>query len=254
VIKVAVVQLVVRPGHRATTLQGALAAFDRAAEADPAPELILLPAFCDVPELARGESCVGERLEGPTLAAIAHRARQWGVFACFGLVERSASRLAVCSVLVDHDGDFVAVRRGELAGVKQEFSSCASGVDVRNTAIGAIGLLNAGDVCQAAGASDDASGQAELLICPGCFLLAGGKGPARGAELTGKVVATAKRFGAHIAVADVSTEAEGVSSGVPGTSMIVAPDGVIVCGEASEIMYADVPAALSGQKQPIRRM
>jgi predicted amidohydrolase len=252
-MKVAVVQLVVRLGHRATTLQRALAAFDRAAEADPAPDLVLLPAFSDVPELAWGETCVGERLEGPTVAAIAHRARQWGVFVCFGLAERIANRLAVCSALLDHDGDLVAVRRGELTGAKQPVTSCASGVDVRNTTIGAIGLLHAGDVCQAAGASDDASARAELLICPGCFLSAGGKGPARRVELTGKIVATAKRFGAHIAVADVSTEADGVSSGVTGTSMIVAPGGAIVCGEAGEIIYSDVPVALSGPKQPIRR-
>ena len=249
-MRVAVVQLVVKVGHRATTLQRALAAFDRAAEADPAPDLILLPAFCDVAELTRGDKDVGERLEGPTLAAIAHRARQWGVFASFGLVERSANRLAVCSVLLDHDGDLVAVRRGELAGAKQMGSS---GVEMRNTAIGAVGLMNAGDVFQAADATGDATGQAELLICPGCLLLAGGKGPARGAEVTGKIVATAKRFGAHFAVADVSTEAEGASGGVAGTSMIVAPDGAIVCREAGEIMFADVPVAMSGQKQPIRR-
>lgn len=245
-MRVAVVQLVVKVGHRATTLQRALAAFDRAAEADPAPDLILLPAFCDVAELARGDKDVGERLEGPTLAAIAHRARQWGVFACFGLVERAAGRLSVCSVLLDHDGDLVAVRRGELAGAKQQGSS---GVEVRNTAIGAVGLMNAGDVLQAADVHGDASGQAELLICPGCFLSAGGKGPARGAEVAGKIVATAKRFGAHFAVADVSLEADGAS----GTSMVVAPDGAIVCREAGEIMFADVPVAMRGQKQPIRR-
>lgn len=252
-MRVAVVQLVVRLGHRATTLQRALAAFDGAAEADPAPDLILLPSFCDVAEWARGDKDVGERLEGPTLAAIAHRARQWGVFASFGLVERSGNRLAVCSALLDHDGDLVAVRRGEHAGAEQQVASSASGVDVRNTAIGAVGLMNAGDVYQAAGASGDASGQADLLICPGCFLSAGGKGPARGAELTGKMVATARRFGAHFAVADVSTEADGALGGVIGMAMIVAPDGAIVCREAGEVMYADVPVALSGQTPPNRR-
>lgn len=252
-MKVAVVQLVVRPGHRATTLQRALAAFDRAAEADPAPDLILLPAFCDVVELSRGDQEVGERLEGPTLAAIAHRARQWGVFASFGLVERSANRFAECSALLDHDGDLVAVKRCEHAGARQQGLSCASGLEIRNTAIGAVGLMNAGDVCQAAEVHGEASGQADLLICPGCFLSAGGKGAGRGAELTEKIVATAKRFGAHIAVADVSTEADGASSGIAGTSMIVAPDGAIVCREAGEIMYGDVPVAMGGQNQPIRR-
>lgn len=255
-MRVAVVQLMVRLGHRATTLQRALDAFDRAAGADPAPDLILLPAFCDAPELARGDACTGERLEGPTLAAIAHRARQWGVFACFGLVERGADGLAVCSALLDHDGDLVAVRRGELPGEKQEVASCAGGVDVRNTAIGEVGLLHSGDVVQAAGSAGDLAGPADLLICPACFVEQAGKGKAQRAEISAMIVATAKRFGAHFAVADVCTESDGASGGVTGMTMIVGPDGAIVCGGAGDaggIIHADVPVAQCGQSQPTPR-
>ncbi len=92
-MRIAVIQLPVAPTRRTLTLHRALQVIDDAARADPAPDLILLPAFCDVPAVTAGHVDVIERLAGQTVAACSWRARHWGVFIALGLAEQGPKGL-----------------------------------------------------------------------------------------------------------------------------------------------------------------
>ncbi len=91
-MRIAVVQLAVDPARRTVTFQHALHAIDQAAECDPAPDLILLPAFGDVLAVMSGNEAVTDRPAGPVVAACGLRARQWGVFVALGFAECDADK------------------------------------------------------------------------------------------------------------------------------------------------------------------
>ena len=91
-MRMAVVQLEVDPMRRTVTFQRALRAIDAAAEQDPAPDLIVLPAYRDVLAVMLGEQRPAERQAGQTVAACGLRARQWGVFVALGFAEQGAAK------------------------------------------------------------------------------------------------------------------------------------------------------------------
>lgn len=110
-MNIAVIQLNVHPMSRAATLQAALHAIDHAADADPSPDLIILPAFADVDRLRRREAEFIERLCGPTFAAMGQRARSWGVFIAYGQAECEGENHYATTALIDPDGDRLFAHR-----------------------------------------------------------------------------------------------------------------------------------------------
>ncbi len=114
-MRVGMVQFPRASAERATNLIRTLAAIDRAAAADPEPDLLILPARCD------GESC-GQESNGavaspddtvtvtPAMAeafseSIAARAREWGVFIAFGVRRSHHGVVTGGAALFDPDGD-----------------------------------------------------------------------------------------------------------------------------------------------------
>ena len=72
-MRVAAVQVEVDAASRTTTLKRVLAALDVAAEQDPAPDLIVLPAFLDT--CCEGPESKLEYVYGPGTSACGFRAR-----------------------------------------------------------------------------------------------------------------------------------------------------------------------------------
>lgn len=145
-IRVALVQPNVERLARAATLQAVLAMIDRAAEHDPPPDLIVLPAFAGVAEFFRGETDFIERFPGQTAAAIGQRARSWGVYIAYGQTERVSAGHSLASILLDPDGDARIVHR-QMAGLPANVSIIKGDrYAVAQTLLGGVGLMSCGDV------------------------------------------------------------------------------------------------------------
>jgi predicted amidohydrolase len=240
-MRVAAVQLRIEPGRRAATLQAALAAVDRASRTDPAPDLIVLPAFCDVPEVLAGESRGGEPLQGPTVAAMAHRARQWGVFICLGMARQSdEGRLRLATVLLDRDGDVRADHHAaRLKGGMLECFAPAGGYVRVECLLGGI-VPAAGPDLEDDGLWDAAAG-ADVVVAPSCFLPAPRHPTPDRETLCIAVRQAAKRANVGCVLADVMTAADGQTRIADGRSMIIDRSGGLVASSRpnqADILWA----------------
>ncbi|MCZ6682437.1 MAG: carbon-nitrogen hydrolase family protein [Planctomycetota bacterium] len=226
-MRVAVVQLAIQRGRRTATLQAALHSIDTLAEVNPAPDLVILPAFSDVLEFASGEVGMSARLAGPTVEACGLRARQWGIFVALGFAEAGPDKPYLTGVLLDRDGDVRLTHRQEYSCPGDLFGK-GGAPDVTNLILGRVALLAGGDC-----ASRDAWGglselDVSLVIGPACSGYADGTtAPAR-EEFHRAVSEGAKRAGAWAAVADVTTGNDKSGRICPGYSVIVGPDGEVV--------------------------
>lgn len=163
-IRVALVQPNVERLARAATLQAVLAMIDRAAEHDPPPDLIVLPAFAGVAEFFRGETDFIERFPGQTAAAIGQRARSWGVFIAYGQVERVGAGYSIASVLLDPDGDARIVHR-QMAGLPANPSiTKGDRYSIAQTLLGGVGLMTCGDVLDEAVWRQASSAAAQFVV------------------------------------------------------------------------------------------
>ena len=80
-------QLRFAPQSRAANAQRLIAAIERASEADPAPDLIVLPGACDTGGVRLGSDWNEATLQG-IAETLAWKAREWGVFIAAGLHRR----------------------------------------------------------------------------------------------------------------------------------------------------------------------
>ena len=239
-MRIAVIQLAVDPGRRAATLQHALAALDRAAEVDPAPDLILLPSFSDLPDVILERPVLGERLQGQTTAAVSDHARQWGVYVAFGFVERTAKGLVAAGVLLDRDGDVAQVRRSLVAEQPETLAEAAPAVS--ETIIGGIRVLTMGDLTGSQPIADTPT-KPDMLICPGCFAAKSRESSASEKKLKKKAAAVAEEFKTHLALADVIVESKTAPWSFPGAALIADPAGAILseAGGKADTLWVDVP-------------
>jgi predicted amidohydrolase len=105
-MRVTSIQLAIADGPRAEVLEHVLGLLERARGSD----LILLPELwpCGYFSFAR-YAAESEPVDGPTVQALAAKARALGAFLCTGsLVERAAGRLFNTSLLIDPAGEVVA--------------------------------------------------------------------------------------------------------------------------------------------------
>jgi hypothetical protein len=106
-MRVALLQIRLEPKSPAANVQGLSEAIERAARADPAPDLLVLPGACDT-----GGATSGRRWHDASLECakenLAWKAREWGVFIAAGLHVRRGDTLQACALLFDPDGDVVA--------------------------------------------------------------------------------------------------------------------------------------------------
>lgn len=255
-MRIAVVQLAVNPTQRTLTFQRALQAIDAAAETDPAPDLILLPAFADVPAMMGGDAEIIERLAGPTVAACGQRARQWGVFVALGLAEQMPDGPCVAGVLLDNDGDVC------LANRQRTFRSTAGGgfaigedlVSV-NTLLGRMTILVGDDLLDGGSWEAAARTGAALILGTACWARPG-DAAGTDAKMVGKRISEyAGRYGLGCAVADVTIPDEQAKTGYGGSSLIVDDHGkVLAAAEAGKpstlwavLELPQAPARLGGE-------
>src|SRR5437764_608228 len=141
-MRVTSIQLEIQDRPRAETLDHVLALLDRARGSD----LILLPELWPCGYFAferyRGES---EPVDGPTVAALAARARELVAFIFIGsFVERDGDRLYNTCILLDSDGLVVArYRKIHLFGFQSEeprLLRAGDEVVVATTPWGRVGL------------------------------------------------------------------------------------------------------------------
>ncbi len=227
-MRIAVIQLPVAPTRRTLTLHRALQVIDDAARADPAPDLILLPAFCDVPAVTAGHVDVIERLAGQTVAACSWRARHWGVFIALGLVEQGRKGLHVTGALLDADGDL------RLAQRQRCFTTTPGGRftpgDAFSTAdvlLGRAAILAGDDVLDAASWDAAAAAGADFVLGIACWTCDGGGQTPDARDVRGQIAGHAKRSGLCGGVADVTTGDAEWDLTCPGFSTIVNAEGRI---------------------------
>ena len=104
-MRVALLQLDLSGKSRAERFQRVGAAVDAAAAATPAPDLIVLPAGCDL---------IGVSVRGVTAACLdgfreflSLKAREWGVFLAAGVNRWDEEAVNPCTIVLDPDGDVV---------------------------------------------------------------------------------------------------------------------------------------------------
>lgn len=141
-IRAALVQLEINERDREERLAHALELIDRAGDAD----LILLPELWNVSyfdfERYREEA---EPLEGPTVSALAAKARELGAYILAGsIIEREDGRLYNTSALIGSEGKVVAAyRKIHLFGYRskeKELLAPGDRIVVAKTGLGALGL------------------------------------------------------------------------------------------------------------------
>ncbi|MFQ5423710.1 MAG: nitrilase-related carbon-nitrogen hydrolase [Phycisphaerae bacterium] len=244
-MRLAVLQLEVRPGERTATLQGALRAIDAAAaETDPAPDLILLPAFRDVLAVTGGDASMTERCPGPVVAACGSRAREWGLFIALGFAEREADKPFVTTCLIDPDGDIRLSHRQSVfsTGPADRFSV---GADFETTELiyGRVAVWSGDDCLDADVWRRTADTGAVLAIGSACWSHAGGEAAPGADEIRRRISGYAAGTGLCAAVADVTTGVTAATRVCPGYSVIVGSDGAIMASAepgGAGALWADV--------------
>jgi len=242
-MRIAAVQLRITPTSRTFTLQSALEAIDEAAETDPAPDLIVLPAYCDVFSIASGGSTPGERLHGQAMAACGVRARSWGLFVALGIAERGADRPFVTGILLDRDGDVrLAQRQVSFNKTQASVFATGDGFAAADILLGRFAILVGDDVLDAAAWEAAARAGVQCVIATACWRRDKG-GRASSGDAPAMIAGHAARYGLPCAVADVTTGSAKTAGDCPGFSLIVDDCGKTLAkaeAGAAQILWADV--------------
>ncbi len=225
-MRIAVIQLAARREPRTTIFQKALRAIDTAAEENPAPDLVLLPAFSDIPAILRGDTFITEPTAGPTVAGCGLRARQWGIFVALGIAEAGSDKPYVTTVLIDQDSDLrLACRQQSFNSQAESRFATGSRGHSTDVLLGRIALLTGDDILNE-NAWDDAHRQgAGIVLCATCWTRDGGNPATETEHIRTRIAANAKRCGIACAVADATTAEAAIKPACPGASVIIASDG-----------------------------
>jgi len=223
-------------------MQRAIHEIDRAAEMDPAPDLVVLPAFVDT--CVDSPDDVLEKGVGPTAATCGFRARSWGVFVAMGMAERARPRPRLNGLLFDHDGDDLLIQSLTRPGtaLAERFDASTERLEAAETLLGRIAVLVDDDIVDEASWNDVVAGGAQLIV--GVV----GAGATSEKSFASALSDLAKRFHRPVVVADVTTCGKKGAVRRRGVSRIVAADGEVVAeaeADTATILVADLtlPAA-----------
>ncbi len=243
-MRIAVAQLAVETAKRTLTFQRALGAIDAAAEQDPAPDLVVLPAFCDVLSIRSGNMEIIERRAGPTVAACGLRARHWGVFVALGLAERGPERPYVTGLLLDNDGDLcLAHRQGVFHSKGDRPFAGAADPSVTEVMLGRFAILTGDEVLDDRSWEGAVGEGAALLLGIGCWAAGEDEPAPDAAEFRRQIAERAGRYGVCCAVADVTTAGADTPWNCPGMSMIVDAGGKVLAAaetKQASTLWADL--------------
>ncbi len=113
--------------------------------ADFRPDLVCLPecAFTGYLYAEDDLARFSESIPGPTVAHMAQVARRYGIFLCFGLLERAPEGVYNTAVLLDPQGNLLLRHR---KNAEQPPFVCGSRVPVAETPFGRLSVLICGDL------------------------------------------------------------------------------------------------------------
>lgn len=247
-MRLAVIQLAARRGARSLTLQRALRAVDAAARSDPAPDLVLLPAFSDVTASPAEADLLCEHVHGQTQAALGRAAREWGVFVAFGMLECSpaAALPYLTGVLIDPDGDVcLSQRTRTVTGAVRDRIQAGASFRVADTVLGRIALLPGDDAMSDACWIEAAA--ADLVLCTACH--AAWPRAAEERDILATIARLAGRAARPAALADLTVEGSDGTTAGQGTCAVFDATGRACPAEADSrgIMWADVEITPSAQ-------
>lgn len=228
-MRIAVVQLALHPELRTIAFQRALRAVNAAANKNPSPDVVLLPAFRDVPAFIAHAPAVAEKCPGQTTAAFGLKARQWGVFISLGLAEWGRERPSITSILLDRDGDTIATHRQQRFETLIESPfAVGNGPALADVLLGRVALLTGDDILDETAWEVAARAGAAMVISSACWAQLPG-GPSVNPEaLRRRMTELAQRYDMPCAAADVVTPSNGASPAWPGVSTIISRQGDIV--------------------------
>ncbi len=245
-MRVAVVQLPVQRAGRTSTFQAALAAIDAAADKDPAPDLVLLPAFGDVLDALAGDTARCENVHGQTTAGCGQHARSWGIFVSLGMAAHGPDRPYLTSVLIDRDGDVrLAQHQVSLDASATEVFGAGSGHETVDILLGRVALLVGDDLFKTEAWDAVVAHGAQVVLGSACWAArrSGGK---IGESVRSRIAGQAKRCGLWCAVADVTAGSAEAGLYVPGQSAIFSDTGQIVAAADAGVaatLRSEIPLA-----------
>jgi predicted amidohydrolase len=252
-LRLGLIQMLVRPGDVAANL---LRAGQLVAEAAAGgARIVLLPEAMDcgwTHESAR--TCAGPVPGGTTFVALQGLAREYGVYVCSGLVERSGDRLFNAAVLLDPRGNLLLHHRklNEL-DIAHDLYEQGDRLGVARTPVGTLGLMICADGFATGHVVSRTLGLmgADVILSPGAWAVPADHHNAK--EPYGQVwrdcyVPVAAEFGLWIVgVSNVGPVTSGPWAGrrCIGCSMVVGPGGRVVLqgpyGQNAEtVLYVDV--------------
>ncbi|MBU0716615.1 MAG: hypothetical protein KJ749_00060, partial [Planctomycetes bacterium] len=154
-MRVGLVQCRLETRSRAANIQAISAAIDRAAQAMPAPDLVILPGAVDTGGVMGGACQVNSEKFRSVSETIMWKAREWGVFIAVGLHSNEGNAAPLRTVVIDPDGDVVAQASGRRdSGDADEL---AAGSIWRST-LGDIGAVSPGPGPSSAGLGNGGHG------------------------------------------------------------------------------------------------
>ena len=235
---VALLQLGLNARSRAVNIQGLTTGIERAAQADPAPDLLVLPGACDTGGIAPDSHWSQAGVDG-IAQTIAWKAREWGVFIAAGLHHRSGAGITPHGVIFDPDGDIVT--RSEASGGSRD-QEAVGPVEPWSSAVGSMGVVTpAGDLPWARYVPEEHPGL--FVACPVGPAATTKQRRAREAFLTALGDGSPSTGGAYWGVVAAATSAASPGGTGPRT-FACGPDGrvlVSATGPTEEILYAEIP-------------
>lgn len=166
-MRIALIQMTIETGRRSANLMGALDWIDKACEADPSPDVVVLPAYCDIGWPAAEAAELAEPVGGAFAESLAAKAREMGVHVVAGLTERDGAALYSVAVLFDVDGD-VLLRHRKINVPQPERDLYAPGdrLSARRTTWGTVGLQVATDLSAGCLTEALAAMEARVIFAP----------------------------------------------------------------------------------------
>jgi len=220
------VQLDIDATSRSRTLQRAMKAIDAAADLDPSPDLIALPAFGNALAALGGKPTNYERAPGMVTASCGLRGRSWGVFLAVGLAEKSDGKKPhLTGMLLDRDADIRVLQRMTTPtskSFKKAFEAGAKQVRVGKCLLGQFALLVGDDVLSEACWEAAVSGGAQFVIGATCWPEDAGD------NIEATVSKHAGAFGVPSVMADCTTADDAAKPKLVGRSLIVDANGTVL--------------------------
>lgn len=218
-MRVAVVQMSIDAHSRAHNQRRAYELIAQAANHEPAPEVICLPACCDGGMAEPQRASAG--LSDVFVEVLASRAREMGVSLVVGYSDFDAEGSRSSAAWCDADGDVLAKHRGISAcdSESRRFGEQLA-MGTAQTIFGPISVLAGEDACNASNVAAVARMGASIIFAPGS------KTTARHAEQLCKLAGKH-----HLWVVIINSVGSGGGS---GQSRIIDPQGRTVCTASLE--------------------